>query len=232
RPPGRPGSRAMRARTRSRRPSVGARALACPASLKGSLSAVEAAAALVEGLSSAGADAEACPVADGGEGTADVLCGVLGGEWRSATVADPLGRPVEARWLVLGDGTAVVEAAAAIGLPLLAPEELDPLRASSRGFGELIVHAVEAGASSLLLCLGGSATVDGGAGLRTVVDRLTLPARVACDVRNPLLGPRGAARAFGPQKGATPAMVEELEARLAAMPELAPYAALAGAGAA
>ena len=197
-------------------------ALACPASLKGVLSAADAAAALVEGLGAA----VALPVADGGEGTGDVL----GGEVRVARVSDPFGRPVDARWWLRDDGTAVVESAEAIGLARV--EELDPLRSSSAGLGELIVAALAAGPTSLLVCLGGSATVDGGAGMLSVVRSVPVPLRVACDVRNPLLGPRGAARVFGPQKGAGPAHVEELERRLAAIDELAPYRDLPGAGAA
>jgi glycerate kinase len=174
------------------------------------------------------------PVADGGEGTAEVLYAALGGEWRTAAVSDPLGRPVAAEWLLLPDGTAVVEAAAAIGLPLLAPNELDPLRASSAGLGELLLATLAAQPTSLLVGLGGVATVDGGVGMRAVVGGWlrTVPVRVACDVRNPLLGERGAARAFGPQKGADPDAVEELELRLASLQELEPYRDLPGAGAA
>jgi glycerate kinase len=209
------------------------RLLACPASLKGVLSAVEAAAALGEGARRVdGVDVEEVPIADGGEGTAEVLAAILGGEWRSAEVSDPLQRPVRARYLALPDGACVVECAAAIGLPHLTPEERDPLRASSRGFGELLLAALEGGATRLLVGLGGSATVDGGAGVREVLDGFPIPVQVACDVENRLLGERGAARAFGPQKGASPEDVEVLEARLAAMPELAPYAELPGAGAA
>ena len=208
------------------------RALASPNALKGVLSAPEAADALVRGFRRGGVEASALPVADGGDGTGEVLAAVLGGEWRTARVADPLGRPHEARWLLLPDGTAVVEAAEAIGLRLLRADELDPLRATSLGLGELILAALEARPSTLLVCLGGSATVDGGAGLREVVSALPVGARVACDVAAPLLGERGAARAFGPQKGASSEEVEELERRLAAMPELEPYAALPGAGAA
>ena len=95
------------------------RALLCPASLKGVLSALRAAAALARGVRAAGGDPVEMPIADGGEGTGDALFAVLGGEWREAVVSDPLGRPVPARWLVLPDGRAVIEAAAAIGLPLL-----------------------------------------------------------------------------------------------------------------
>ena len=206
------------------------RALAAPASLKGVLAAREAAAALAAGLAEAGVECEQCPVADGGEGTADALSSVLGGVWHETTVADPLGRPVAARWLELPDGTAVVEAAAAVGLGLVAPEERDPLRASSRGLGELILAAEGAtGARRLLVCLGGSATVDGGRGLREVVSSLPPETRVACDVASPLLD---AARLFAQQKGADDAAVVELERRLAADEVLAPYAQLPGAGAA
>jgi glycerate 2-kinase len=208
------------------------RALASPASLKGSLDAVAAAAALAEGFRRSGVDAVELPVADGGEGTAEVLATAVGGEWRTAAVSDPLGRAVRARYLLLPGRMAVVESAEAIGLGRLRPEERDPLRASSRGLGELIRVALGERLSSLLVCLGGSATVDGGAGLREVLDSLPVETTVACDVRNPLLGERGAARVFGPQKGATPAAVEELEAKLAGMDELRRVADLPGAGAA
>ena len=171
-------------------------------------------------------------MADGGEGTAEALRASLGGEWRTASVSDPFGRPVEARFALLPDGRAVVEAAAAIGLARLGGDELDPMRASSRGLGELIVAAQDAGASGLVVGLGDSATVDGGAGLREVVEALPAGTLVACDVANPLLGPRGAARAFGPQKGASPAQVDELERRLASDPALELHADLPGAGAA
>jgi glycerate kinase len=210
------------------------RALASPASLKGSLSAVGAALALAAGMRAGGLEAEELPVADGGEGTAEVLAATLGGEWRSAAVSDPQGRTVEARFLVLEDGSAVVEAAEAIGWRRVAPSERDVLAASSAGLGELLLAAAEAVPGPLLVGLGDSATVDGGAGLRDVVgDALGgRELRALCDVRNPLLGERGAARAFGPQKGASSAEVEELEARLGAMEELRPYAELPGAGAA
>jgi glycerate 2-kinase len=205
------------------------RALLCPASLKGVLTARAAAAALAEGVRAAGAKAVELPIADGGEGTADALYAALGGEWREALVSDPLGRPSTARWLLLPDGRGVVEAAAAIGLPLLASHERDPLAASSRGLGELVLAALQAGIGSLVVGLGGSATVDGGSGLREVLRGLPVPAEVLCDVRTRLAD---AARLFGPQKGASPADVSVLEQRLADMPELAPYAELEGAGAA
>jgi glycerate kinase len=205
------------------------RALLCPASLKGVLPARAAAAALAAGVRAAGAEAVELPIADGGEGTADALHAALGGEWHEAPVSDPLGRPVPARWLLLPDGRGAVDAASAIGLPLLAPEERDPLVASSRGLGELVLAAVQDGAISLVVGLGGSATVDGGSGMREVLGDLPLPTTVLCDVRTKLAD---AARLFGPQKGASPADVSTLEQRLATMPELAPYAELEGAGAA
>jgi glycerate kinase len=209
------------------------RALACPASYKGALTAVAAARALAQGLRAGGLGADECPVADGGEGTAEVLHASLGGEWRVAEVADPLGRPVQARWLLLPDGRGVVETAAAIGLPLLAPDELDPVGASSRGFGELAAAALDGGATSLLLCLGGTATVDGGAGMRESLGGLRNTvlqgSTAAVDVRTRLAD---AARLYGPQKGASPADVAVLERRLADDPVLAPYAELDGSGAA
>ena len=205
------------------------RALLCPASLKGVLSARDAAAALADGVRTAGAEAVEVPVADGGEGTADALHAALGGEWREAVVSDPLGRPVSARWLLLPGGCAVVEAASAIGLPLLAAGERDPLVASSRGLGELVLAVLRGGAGSLLLGLGGSATVDGGAGLREVLRELVAPTTVLCDVRT-ILG--DAARLFGPQKGASPDDVVVLERRIAKIVELVPYAELPGSGAA
>jgi len=204
-------------------------ALLCPASLKGECSAAVAAAALAKGFRLAGVEAVELPLADGGEGTCEALARALGGEWREAVVSDPLGRPVGARWLLLRDGRAVVEAAAAIGLPLLAPEERDPLRASSRGLGELVLAALRESPPGLLVGLGGSATVDGGRGLREVLSSLPVPTLVLCDVWTRFAD---AARLFGPQKGASPEAVRELERRLARLEELRPYAELPGSGAA
>ena len=126
----------------------------------------------------------------------------LGGEWREAVVSDPLGRPVPARWLVLPDGRAVVEAAAAIGLPLLTPEERDPLVASSRGLGELVLAALRASAALR------SSSDSAGARPSTAAQGFArssascpVPTTVLCDVRTTLAD---AARLFGPQKGATP----------------------------
>jgi glycerate kinase len=180
-------------------------------------------------MRAAGAAAVELPTADGGEGTAYVLHAALGGEWREAVVADPLGRLLPARWLRLPDERAVLDAAAAIGLPLLAPGERNPLVTSSRGLGELVLAAVRDGARGLVVGLGGSATVDGGAGVREVLRELPVPTTVLCDVRTTL---GDAARLFGPQKGASPADVAILARRLRAMKELEPYAHLAGSGAA
>jgi glycerate kinase len=190
------------------------------------LPAAAAAEALALGLRAGGADAVELPVADGGEGTADALARVLGGEWAEAQVVDAFGAPRAGRWLLLPDGSAVVEAAAAVPLD---PRRLEPLAASSRGFGELIGAALADGARSLVLPLGGTATMDGGAGLLEALGTLPVPAVVLCDVRTTLWE---APRVFGPQKGASPADVELLERRLALRAELVPYAELAGAGAA
>jgi glycerate kinase len=190
------------------------RALACPASLKGVLTASAAAAALAEGFRLGGADAVELPVADGGEGTAEAIRLAAGGEWREAEVSDAFGAPRRARWLVLPDGTAVVEAAAAVPLD---PSRLDPLAASSRGYGELVAAALAGGAGELLLCLGGTATMDAGLGFLEIVRELPVRARVACDVSATLAE---APRLFGPQKGAGPPEIAALEQAFAAREEL------------
>jgi glycerate 2-kinase len=195
------------------------RALACPASLKGVLSARDAAAALAEGLR-AWASAEEFPLADGGEGTLDVLHAALGGEWRTYDVHDAFGRPRQARALWRDDGVAV-EAAEVIPLD---PSRLDPIGASSRGLGELIASLGRP--RELLVCLGGTANVDGGAGLLEVLPELPATTHVACDVDVPLLD---AVRVFAAQKGATAEQLPELEQRLK---RLAAYADLPGSGAA
>jgi glycerate 2-kinase len=200
-----------------------ARALACPASLKGVLSAREAAAALAQGLRT-WADVDELPVADGGEGTLDVLHAAMGGEWRHAEVSDAFGRPRVARWLALPDRSAAVEAAEAIPLD---PARRDAMHASSLGLGE-VIRAVGV-PQQLLVCLGGTANVDGGRGLLEELHELPAPTRVACDVDVPLLD---AARVFAAQKGASSQEALELEARLEAMTELGPYAHVPGAGAA
>lgn len=176
------------------------------------------------------------PLADGGEGTAEVLHAAWGGDWCTVPAADPLGREREARFLYVHERkVAVIESAEAIGLPLLELDERDPLRASSEGLAHLINAALKTGARELIVALGGSATIDGGMGLMRGLVHESLNSvrmRVLCDVSNVLHGSRGAARAFGPQKGATPDQVEELERQLHALRALAPFAELPGAGAA
>ena len=197
------------------------RALACPASLKGVLEAAQAAGAIAAGLWRAGAEAEELPVADGGEGTAAVLgARVL----RRCRVPDAFGRPREAPIYVLADGTAVVESAQVIPLD---PDRRDVFAASSRGLGELLAQVRSC--PRLLVCLGGTANMDGGAGLLEVLDELPAPTVVLCDVRARLLE---APRLFGPQKGALAEDIATLEQLLAATEHLRSYAKLAGAGAA
>jgi glycerate kinase len=194
-------------------------ALACPASLKGVLRASAAAAALAEGFRSAGVDVDTLPIADGGEGTLDALCRVT----EPVEVVDAFGRPRTARVGALPDGTRVIEAAEAIPLDA---SRLDVLAASSRGLGLWIERYRDC---PLVVAVGGTATMDAGAGLLEVLDGLPGPTRVLCDVATTLYD---APRLFGPQKGATPEQVAELEERFRGMAELAPYAELPGSGAA
>jgi glycerate kinase len=144
------------------------RVVIAPQAFKGSLAATEVSEAMARGLRSVWPEVEAVckPVADGGEGTVRALVAATGGTFQTARARDPLGRPVEAEWGLLGDGvTGVVELAAASGLPRLAAAERDPRRASTYGTGEVIRAALDAGVAQLLVGLGGSATNDGGAGL-------------------------------------------------------------------
>lgn len=144
------------------------RYLCAPDSFKESLTAAEAARALAEGIRCGDSDAEirCLPMADGGEGTARALADATGGTMLTAGAHDPLGRPVQAGLALLGDGrTAVVETAAASGLALLRPSERDPKATTSYGTGELIRAALDAGAETIIVGLGGSATNDAGAGL-------------------------------------------------------------------
>jgi len=226
------------------------RVVVAPNALKGSLSPFEAARAISRGVRAAAPNAEVIdmPIADGGDGTSAVLVAARGGVTRDSIVADPLGRPVRGSYGLLDDGrTAVIDVATASGLALLEPGERDPLVASSRGTGKLLSAALDAGCETIILGVGGSATVDGGAGLLSALgvalqssDGAPIPSggaglarlsridlsrahpalarvklRVACDVDSPLLGPHGAARLFGPQKGAGPDAVAELERNLA-----------------
>ncbi|MBL7011500.1 MAG: glycerate kinase [Kiritimatiellales bacterium] len=203
-------------------------------SFKGNLSAREACETVRDGIVSVRPDVEAVilPMADGGEGTAEAMMSALGGEWISQTVTGPLPHMrVEAGYAWLPESkTAVVEMAVASGLPLLKPEERNPMIATTYGTGELIKAAVAKGAEKILLTVGGSATVDGGVGAAEALgwshsmaaiippEKLTFPEiDVLCDVTNPLCGPNGAAQVYGPQKGATPEQVELLDRRLAAL---------------
>jgi glycerate kinase len=189
-------------------------ALVAPDSFKGTFSAAEAAAAIAAGLRSAGRAAEKLPVADGGEGTMDVLLAELPGELRTVEASDPLGRPVQATFaLIEGGRTAIVETAQASGLGLVAEEERDAWSASTRGTGELIAAAVEAGAERVIVTVGGSATTDGGAGALEALSEagVRVELDVLCDVRTPI---EDAPRVFAPQKGADARVVKRLEGRL------------------
>ena len=162
------------------------------------------------------AEVEEVPLADGGEGTLDVLAKAMKARIHTVTVQDPLGRPKEARFGISG-GTALIEVAQACGLSLLAPDERHPLETHTYGLGELLVEAYRAGASHYIIALGGSATCDGGKGMLDVpgIDKLKGASfEILCDVDAPFVGPRGAARVFAPQKGATPLEVEQLEDRM------------------
>ncbi|MDQ7794240.1 MAG: glycerate kinase [bacterium] len=225
------------------------RVVVAPDSFKGSLSAAEAARCIAGGLIGVLPDLEVelAPVADGGEGTVEAILASAGGEWREAIVTGPQGDRLTARFGTLPGGeTAVIEMAAASGLTLVPPDRRDPLGATSAGTGELIRAALDAGCRRLLVGLGGSATVDGGAGAMQAlgvtledengrpigpggrellrlrrIDRRSLDPRLAgaeivaaTDVDNPLCGANGAAVIYGPQKGATPAAVGQLDAAL------------------
>jgi glycerate 2-kinase len=188
-------------------------ALVAPDSFKGTFSAPEVAAAIAAGLRAGGREADEMPVADGGEGTMQAIVSALGGEVRTITASDPLGRPVEASFALLADGRGIVETAQASGLGLVAESERDAWAASTRGTGELIAAAVEAGAERVIVTVGGSATTDGGAGALEALEEagVTVELDVLCDVRTPF---EQAPSVFGPQKGAGPEMVKRLEQRL------------------
>jgi len=154
--------------------------LIAPCAFKGSLSAGEAARAIAAGLHSANSNIETqeCPLADGGEGTLAILLRALGGQEFTATVLDPLGRKIRARCGLLDAGrTALIEIAQAVGLTLLEPGERDPLQASSYGVGQPIQAALDQGARQIWIGLGGSATVDGGAGMLQALGARLLDAR-------------------------------------------------------
>lgn len=235
-----------------------------PNAFKLSMTARQAAAAMRRGLRRALPAAELIemPVADGGDGTAEVLRAALGGRARRVTVTGPLGDPVQATATMLAGQpipTCLIELAETSGLKLVPPARRNPMRTTSRGLGEIIIDARRRGAKRIVIGLGGSATVDGGAGMAQALgyrlldprgrpigpggagleklarivrpdssdasltdapgfaDGAKLKIEALCDVKNRLLGPRGAAAVFGPQKGATPAMVRRLEAGLEKM---------------
>src|SRR5260370_1344597 len=225
------------------------RIVIAPNAFKGSLSALEAAEAIGEGVRVAARDAELVlvPIADGGDGTVDALVAATQGERRMLRVRGPLGDPVDAEYgLIDGGSTAVIEMAKAAGLALLPKEKRDPRITTTYGVGELLQHAYDAGARHFIVGIGGSATNDGGAGMAQALGYHLLDENglelhpggqartglagirvggvhanwteaevdVACDVTNPLTGPSGASAVYGPQKGATPEMVAELDAAL------------------
>ena len=221
--------------------------LLCPDKFRGTATAAQAAASIATGWrrTRPGDTFLVLPMADGGEGTLEALAG--GAEVRTAKVRGPLGDPVDAPWGLRRDGTAVIEMAAASGLELLLPQRRDPRRTSTHGVGGLLAAALQAGAGRVLVCLGGSATNDGGAGMAAAlgvrfldatgrpiadggaalvdlarIDLSNLDPRLAsadvvglCDVDNPLAGPSGASATYGPQKGASPEVVWELDRALA-----------------
>ncbi len=221
-----------------------------PNAFKGSLTATEAAAAISAGIARVLPDAEIIQVgvADGGDGMVDVALEALQGERRSVRVNGPLQEPVEADYChVPAMGLAAVEMALASGLVLLPDDRRDPMATTTLGTGELIVDALDQGATRIVVGIGGSATTDGGIGMATAlgvrfldeadqpvppaggalsrirhIDMSGLDSRIpavrveaVCDVNNPLIGPDGAARVYGPQKGATPEQVEALDEGLA-----------------
>jgi len=222
-----------------------------PDSFKGNLTAMQVARAIERGIRrvTRGARCVRVPMADGGEGTVQSLVDARGGRIIRKRVTGPAGTPVNAFYGLLGDGrTAVIEMAAASGLPLVKGAARNPMTTTSYGTGELIADALDRGATRIILGIGGSATNDGGAGMAQALGVRFFDARrqfiraygaggmldriaridmsrvhpklraarvvVACDVENTLCGPKGAAHVFGPQKGATPAMVQRLDRNL------------------
>ncbi len=197
-------------------------------SFKGCLTSAEANQAAAEGVLLSRDDAQAIqiPVSDGGEGFLSAFQHALGGELVEIPVRDPLMRRITAKYLIDGT-TAVIEMAQASGLTLLSNEERNPMRTTSYGTGQLVVDAVRRGCKHIIVGLGGSATSDCGIGMiRAIIDSLAkggswddisglddVRFTIATDVTNPLCGENGAAHVFAPQKGATPEMVIELDAR-------------------
>ncbi|MDR2686573.1 MAG: glycerate kinase [Oscillospiraceae bacterium] len=216
--------------------------IVAPDSFKGTLTAAQACEIIARAFASVYPEAEihTVPLADGGEGMARAWAAACGGELLRAEVAGPYGEPVWAEYLLLPDGTAVLETASCAGLELARPQGLNPERTTTRGLGALMKAARMAGASRILLGLGGSATNDAGCGMAhalgwefydsagasfcpvggtlSQIARIeppgkpfALPVTAACDVQAPLFGPGGAAAIYAPQKGADPAMVQRLD---------------------
>ena len=200
------------------------RIVVAPDSFKGCLSSGEVARIVADALRSLlpGADIAEHPLADGGEGTLDILAKAMEADIYEAAVTGPSGRETKARYGLSGD-TAIIEVAEACGLHLLTRDELKPLDTGSRGVGELLLAARERGAKAFIVGLGGTATCDGGSGMMEVPHiREALEGcafELLADVDNPFVGPRGAARVFAPQKGASPEDVEILEKRLLSLSE-------------
>jgi glycerate 2-kinase len=192
------------------------RAVVVPDAFKGTLTSAQVSKAIATGLRAGKVIVDERPCADGGEGTLATLRAPLGLTIRQVTVRDALGREVQVPLGFAGDGTAVIETAAAIGIAQLRADELDPLAASSKGAGEMIARALHAGAHRLVIALGGSATVDGGRGALLGIGDLEATFRRAsvellCDVDTCY---EDAATVYGPQKGASPVDVALLGARL------------------
>lgn len=231
------------------------RIVIAPNAFKGSLSALDAAVAIGEGVRAAAPDADLVllPIADGGDGTVDALVAATGGERRTQRVRGPLGDLVDADYgLIDGGSTAVIEMATAAGLALVPVDKRDPRVTTTYGVGELLQYAHDGGARHFIVGIGGSATNDGGAGMAQALGYHLLDGQghelppgglalkklarihvggvhanwkeaevdVACDVSNPLTGPNGASAVYGPQKGATPHMVAELDAALKRLAEI------------
>ncbi len=229
--------------------------LICPNAFKNSINAAAAAKAIEEGLqqSHLQCTTTCIPIGDGGDGTGQLLTEFSNGVYIDEIVHDPLGRKIKAKFGLIDSGkTAVIEMAAASGLRLLKKEELNPLQASSFGTGELMLKALDKGIKKIILCVGGSATVDGGCGIAralgirffdagrnelknipenltklSVIDMSGLDKRVReieiiilADVTNPLLGKKGAAEIFGPQKGASEKQVVLLEDALTQLSQI------------
>ena len=204
--------------------------IVCSDSFKGCLSSSEVNAAVVRGLEKVYPSARfsTFTLSDGGEGFLSAWHDKISGQWMRVNAHDPLMRPIVAEYLMLSDGAAVIESARTCGLCLLKPDELNPLRTTSYGLGEIIANAVLHDCQKLVIGLGGTCTNDYGQGMLDALQHMlptldrvlpTLPLLhgvqvvMATDVDNPLFGPHGAAVVFAPQKGATADMVKALEER-------------------